>query len=85
MNSKDQASLKAIDERSSLNTLIQEERTQRDALNAAQDSLDVQLRKLEKAQTEEASLLERKATVRPLLYFGVGKCRTDFVGIIDRR
>ena len=66
-SSRTQSNVKAVSERQAVATLSHEQKVLRDGLAAAQDSLEVAERKVEKLQTDEASLLERKATVRRLL------------------
>lgn len=64
--------MKAVTEREALNNLMHEEKTLRDAFNAATDSLEVCQRKIDKAKTDQASLSERSETVS-LFFEGVGK------------
>ncbi|GAA5851241.1 hypothetical protein JCM8547_004180 [Rhodosporidiobolus lusitaniae] len=59
---KSQASTKAVDEREQLGTILNDDKTKRDALASAQDQLESMQRKIERLETEEAGLEKRKAT-----------------------
>ncbi|BGP39995.1 Structural maintenance of chromosomes protein 1 [Rhodotorula kratochvilovae] len=60
---KSQASTKAVAEREALATLVNDDKTKRDALSAAQDQLDGARRKIERLEGEEATLEKRKEVV----------------------
>ncbi|GAA5897594.1 hypothetical protein JCM6882_003527 [Rhodosporidiobolus microsporus] len=59
---KSQASTKAVDEREQLSTLLNDDKTKRDALASAQDQLESAQRKIERLEGEEAGLEKRKET-----------------------
>lgn len=63
-----QANSTAVTERAELNTRTHEETAIKDKLATAQDALEVAQRKLDRLQTEEATLQERKTEVSPGLY-----------------
>ncbi|GAA5978729.1 hypothetical protein JCM11641_006157 [Rhodosporidiobolus odoratus] len=59
---KSQASTKAVDEREQLSTLLNDDKTKRDALSSAQDQLESTQRKIDRLEGEEGSLAKRKET-----------------------
>jgi len=60
---KGEASSKATSEREQLKSLIDEEKTKRDAQSSAQDQLDSASSKIERLEREENGLEERKEKV----------------------